>query len=460
MTRTPRPLTRHFAELGTSLRFDDLSEVAVSRAKASILDAIGCMLAGAATEEAAIVRRVAEADGGRPRAQAIGSPSRLPPAAAALVNGTAGHALDYDDSSPPMIGHPSVPLVSAMLALGETFGAGGRSIVTAFVAGLEIAAGLGRRMNPAHYAAGWHATATLGTLGATLAAAGVARLDAAATAHALGIASSSAAGIRKNFGSMAKPLHAGLAARNAVAAVQLARAGVVTDPAALDGDNGFIDVFKGAADYPEWTPDTGAPLEIVASGIGIKRYPCCGCAHSALDAILALRAGSGVLAGNVAAVHCTMNGLVPDILVHHRPKTPAQAKFSMEYCLAVALLDGDCGLDQFTAERVTRGDVQTLLERVETAVDPAIAYRNGVYPGTVTLTLRDGTTLSRHAEEALGHPDRPLSMADLEQKFMACARRALGARQAGAAFDALTRIEDVADIRLLIKHLTPQGEQS
>jgi 2-methylcitrate dehydratase PrpD len=257
---------------------------------------------------------------------------------------------------------------------------------------------------------------------------------------------------------MVKPLHAGLAARNGVLAVQLAAAGLKADPAALDGNNGFVDVFRGEAEMPAFT--FGGALEIDVSGIGIKRYPCCGCTHSALDALLAMRAEHGFGGSEVEAIHCTMNGLVPDILVHHRPTTPAQAKFSMEYCLAVAVLDGACGLDRFDAKRVAGADVQDLLTRVTTSVDPAIVYRNGVYPGTVTVTLKDGRRLSRSAEEALGHPDRPLSTADLEQKFVSCATRALGPERTRAAFAMLAALEDVPALPHLIQTLTSKGVTS
>lgn len=449
--------TRHYAEIGATLRFDALGAEAVARARACIVDALGCMLAGAASEDAHVVRAAAGLDG-RGGVPALGTPARLPATAAALANGTAGHAFDYDDSSPPMIGHPSVPIMAAVISLAEGRRVSGADVIAAYVAGLEIAAGLGRRMNPAHYAAGWHATATLGTLAATLAGVRLRGLGAGAAASALGVAASSAGGVRKNFGSMAKPLHAGLAARNGVLAVLLAEAGFETDPAALDGANGFIDNFRGEADVPAL--DWSLPLEIVASGVGIKRYPCCGCTHSALDAVLALRAEHGIEGGDVASVHCTMNGLVPDILVHHRPETPAQAKFSMEYCLAVALLDGACGLGQFEPARVASADVQALLRRVGTEVDPAIAYRNGVYPGTVTVTLRNGTVLSASREEALGHPDLPLSTADLRQKFLECATRALPERRAAEAFAMLAGLEDLPDFGRLVSLLSTQGDRS
>jgi 2-methylcitrate dehydratase PrpD len=449
-------LTASLGRFAAALRFEALPEGAVARAKANMLDAVGCILAGANTPEATPVRAMVAADGGAEEALLLGTGLRLPPAAAALANGAAGHALDYDDSSPPMIGHPSVPLVAAIFALAARNGAGGAQAIAAYVAGLEAAARLGRHMNPSHYAAGWHATATLGTLAATVGAAHLLGLDAARMRMAIGIGVSSAGGIRKNFGSAVKPLHAGLAARNGVVAALLAAHGLVADADVLDGERGFVHVF-GGADRPDLSAlrfDDGAPLEVLASGVGIKRYSCCGCTHSALDAILALRAGHAPDAAAVDAIHCTMNALVPDILVHHRPETPAQAKFSMEYCLAVALLDGDCGIAQFKPERVARADVQALLRRATTSVDPAIAYRNGVYPGTVTIRLKDGRELQRSAEEAKGHPDFPLSIDELRTKFLDCATQTIALPRAEAAFAALATLETVpriADLTSLLE---------
>lgn len=439
----PGQLTASLARFAAGLRFADLPPAAIARARTNMLDAVGCILAGAESAEARPLRAMLAEEGGAPAALLFGTGLRLPPLAAALANGAAGHALDYDDSSPPMIGHPSVPMVAAIFALGESRGADGAAAIAAYVAGLEAAARLGRHMNPAHYAAGWHATATLGTLAATVAAAKLLRLDAAAMRDAIGIAASAASGIRGNFGSGVKPLHAGMAARNGVFAAGLAARGFRAAPDALEGERGFVRVFGGPAppDLAALRFDDGAPLEILASGVGIKRYPCCGCTHSALDALLALRARHAPDPARVAAIHCTMNALVPDILVHHRPATPAEAKFSMEYCLAVALLDGACGIAQFAPERVARADVQALLRRVTTGVDPAIPYRNGVYPGTVTVTLEDGRVLADSAAEAKGHPDLPLSAAELRAKFLDCAAAVLPPARAEAAFAALAALE-------------------
>jgi 2-methylcitrate dehydratase PrpD len=439
-------VTRYFSQRAARLTFDEIPAQGVARAKSYLRDAVGCILAGVASEDARIVRSVVEADGGAPIANVFGTSLRTSAAAAALANGTAGHALDYDDSSPSMIGHPSVNLAATLFALGSTCNATGDEVLTAYVAGLEIAAKLGRSLNPPHYAAGWHVTATLGTLASAVAGAKLLRLDEHGIRMALGVAASSAGGVRKNFGSMVKPLHMGLAARNGVLAALLAQSGFETDPDVLDGAAGFIDVFKGTAPTPSIPLDPEAPLEIVASGVAIKRYPCCGCAHSALDAMLALRDEHRFDTSQIASIHCTMNDLVPGILVHHRPTTPAQAKFSMEYCLAVAALDGDCGLNQFTDERVACADVQELSRKVATSVDPSIIYRNGVYPGTVTIRFRDNSELSRYADEAKGHPDLPLTLQESRLKFMACAARSISPQQAHEAFEALSVLDNARDI--------------
>lgn len=447
------------ASLGTfarDLRFEDIPAEGIQRAKASILDAIGCALAGSSTDEAVPVRNMVLADGGEPVARLFGTPHRLPPAAAALANATAGHALDYDDSSPPMIGHPSITLASSTFALADRDHLSGRDVIAAYVAGLDVGARLGRYLNPSHYAAGWHATATLGTLASATACAKLTGLDQKGIRTAVGIAASSASGIRKNFGSMVKPLHAGFAARNGVIAALLAGYGHTADLDALDGERGFIDVFGGAtrANLDGVRFDIAQPLEIVRSGVGIKRYACCGCTHSALDALLAIRGKHHPDPSKVKRIDITMNSLVPDILVHHNPTSPAQAKFSMEYCLAVALLDGDCGIAQFSEERVHEPSVRALTARVSPRVDEAIVYSNGVYPGTVTVHMEDGQAYSQHAEEALGHPDFPLSLPDLRAKFLSCATLAMTQSRAEQAFDALANLEQIADLNTLTELLT------
>jgi 2-methylcitrate dehydratase PrpD len=377
---------------------------------------------------------------------------------AAFVNGITGHALDYDDVSPPMIGHPSVALVPAILACGEMSRASGAQAVCAYVIGLDVLARVGRLMNPAHYAHGWHATSTLGALGAAAAAGRLLRLDDAQMRNALGMAASGAGGLRKNFGSMTKALHAGQAAQRGVTAALLAAKGFDADPAILDGAHGFIDAFRGE---PAQQPDPGAirfshdqQLEIVASGVGIKQYACCGCTHIAIDVLLDLATDHRFGAADVERIDCGVNALAPGVLIHNRAATGFQGKFSMQYSVAVALLDGMAGPRQFEDERATRSDVQAMQQRVDMYVDADMPIQHGVFPTRVIVHLRDGRALRGEAHKARGmHPDLPLDAKQLQAKFLECASYAVRPVDAPAALGALLRLEQLPTLQEVVSRL-------
>ncbi|MDO8613485.1 MAG: MmgE/PrpD family protein, partial [Dehalococcoidia bacterium] len=289
-------------------------EDAILQARRAVLDTLGVALAGSREESARAVVDWLRDQGGRPEAAVLGRALRLPAADAALANGIAAHALDFDDVSLSMRGHPSAPLLPAVLALGEAAGSSGRDLLTAFVLGFEVEAKLGRAIGAPHYALGWHATSTLGTLGAAAAGARLLRLDAGRTQMTLGIAASLASGLQQNFGSMTKPLHAGWAARGGVVAAQLAARGFSADAEAIEGPSGFLRAMSGGAE-PDLTPfdALGEPFEIVTPGVGVKLYPCCYAVHRSLDAVLALRTAHGIEPGGVAEVRVEVSrgGLMP-----------------------------------------------------------------------------------------------------------------------------------------------------
>src|SRR5712691_10637965 len=324
--------THRLAEFVQKTTLADCPEPVLVQVRRATLDTIGCMLAGASEPVAAIVRQIARAEGGTPLCRVFGTTLRTSPTWAALANGAAGHAHDFDDINFALTGHPSVPLLAASFAAGEAEMADGATIALAYVIGFEIDAALGRALNPGHYTRGWHATTSIGTLGCAAAAARILGLDAEQTIHALGIAASLASGLKENFGSMTKPYHAGHAALNAVTATSLARAGMTASPSALEGSQGFAAAFTGEKLAPGAFDELGREWQIVRSGIAVKPYPSCALTHSAIDALITLRAAHGITAAQVEDVEVGVNHVVPEVLRYPAPSNGLERKFSMPYC--------------------------------------------------------------------------------------------------------------------------------
>jgi len=452
---TPGSAAMAFGAFAVSAEPPPDARAAAARA---FLDTIGVALAGAPEPAARIVARVAAADGAGPCA-IVGTPCRASASNAALANGTAAHALDFDDMCFVSLAHPSAPLVAAALAAGEAAGASGRALVEGYAVGFEIEGRLGRAMNPRHYQRGWHCTATLGTIGAAAAAARILGLDREAAAHALAIAASEASGVKENFGTMVKPLHAGLAARNGIVAAQLARAGMVASAAAIDGPQGMLAAMDSErASLEESGGDLGARWEIVDTGITVKLYPSCAGTHPTLDALLDLRRRHGFAAADVDAIEIGVDPIVPTILIHDRPATGLEAKFSMPFCAAAAIVRGSVGIETFTDEGLRDPGVIDMQSRVRMRVDPSLdPSAPPLTQARVSMRLRDGRELTAYANGARGYPDRPASDAELDAKFLSCAGAALRADAARAALEALRDIERASDVRLLTPLFQPVG---
>jgi 2-methylcitrate dehydratase PrpD len=417
------------------------------RAAAAFLDTVGVTLAGATEPPAKVVQQVV-ATAGTGGSHVLGTAIRSTPAAAALANGTAAHALDYDDMCFVSLAHPSAPLVPAALATAEQRGASGCAALDAYVLGFEIEARLGRQMHPRHYQRGWHATSTLGTLGAAAAASRLLRLDRHASAHALAIASSAASGLKENFGTMVKPLHAGLAAHNGVLAALLAEGGLTGSELALDGPQGFLAAMDGAhTDLGDAAADLGRRWEILETGITVKLYPSCAGTHPALDALLLLRHRERYTSDDVESIEVDVDSITPTILIHARPATGLEGKFSMPFCAAAAVVHGRVGIDTFEPAALNDPAVRELMPRVTLRVDPAF---DGAAPpltqSRVTVRLRDGRTFTQMARGARGYPDQPASDDELATKFRACARRTLSEAATERALAALTNLETAPDL--------------
>lgn len=435
----------------------EISDVARARVLDAITDVIAVALAGV-TEPASRIVRKHVLDGSGVGAAAIwGTSDRVAPAGAALCNGTAAHALDFDDTNHPGYTHPSCHLVPAIIALADNLSGG--AVLRAYLAGFEMEVKLARALNMSHYDIGWHATATLGTFGAAAASAVVLRLPRAQLSNALGIAASMAAGIRENFGSMVKPLHAGLAAQRGVDAALLARAGLEASPAAIFGDHGALVVYSGreAPKRDELSAGWGQPLEITKEfGLAIKQFPSCGATHPAIEASIELY-NTASPNDRIERVVVGTTALSPRILVYPRPRTGLQAKFSLEYCVATALLTGSVQLDDFTDAAVEDPARTALMEKVECRIDPRVAG-NSEFASIVTVHYSSGLASERRVDLAKGKPARSLTELELRDKFLDCATRSLPSEVAQRLWCKLRDLDMVEDVRSVTSLLEQSTE--
>ena len=417
--------THALASFALEAEFDDAARAQAVRA---VLDTLAATIAGLSAPDAPSIVEFVRADRAAGPSTALGLPQPVSAASAALVNGTIGHLADYDDVSHPMMGHPSGVLVPALLAVAEQHRSSGRAVLDAYWAGLRVALAVAAGFDlPAHYRRGWHSTGTVGPLAATAAVARLRGLEVPDARRALGIAASFAAGSRQNFGTTTKALHVGRAAELAITAVELVAAGATADPDQLEGPLGYFALFGGA---PVDAAAVGRALdEVPDTAVTVKMYPCCFQSHRAVDAALAVH---GEIAGApLAAVEVTVQPGGAAALIHDRPRTPLEAKFSGPYIVATALSGGHVGLADFTESALRSQSRRALLERVtlREADRPAIgpASWDGGF-AIVDATLADGRHVRSRCDAPHGHPSNPPTVADVQAKFADCLRFAgLGA---------------------------------
>lgn len=375
---------------------------------------------------------------------------------AALVNGTSAHALDYDDVLDPAMSHPSAALVPAILALAEERGAGGAACLDAYLVGFEVLARLGEAMNLVHYQRGWHTTLSLGSMGVAAACARMMGLDAHGMQMAISLATSVAGGSKRQFGSMAKPVHAGLAAKNGLMAAQLAASGVTGIEEPLEGRWGYLELMAGetAPGFDTAFAKLGAPPAMEEYGVWAKFYPCCASTHRPVDAIRSM----GLKPDQIARIEADISEVSISNLRYRVPRNPNEARFSLPYCLAAALEDGMLTVGSFTQEAVTRDSLVPLMERVELRLDPELkadrAVTESFERGTVTVTLTDGRVLKEAVLTPRGHPGAPLSDDELAHKFRDCAKGLLTEPRMEEALGLLARFGSLRSVAPLMDVLT------
>jgi 2-methylcitrate dehydratase PrpD len=444
-------LALELARRACALRYDDLPPTAIHWAKVGLLDYIGVTVAGSTEPTPRLALEALGAPGAGASA-VFGMGRRLNGLDAALVNGTASHALDFDDCNNTFGGHPSVPLLPALFALADEIGASGRDFMLAYVTGFEVETKIALGVHFHHYTKGWHPTATLGTFGAAAACAKLMGLDEARTATALAIAASLASGIKANFGTMVKPLHVGHCTRNGLYAAQLARAGFTANAdTVFEHKQGFLNVFNGEGTYDvarmlaRWAD----PLDIVDPGIAIKQYPCCGSTHSALDAMLTLVRKHDLKPDQVESIDVWTH---PRRLEHTNrpaPKSALDAKFSVQYCLARAVTDRRIMIEHFEGETYRDAASQKLLARVHAAPYGTDRFpADNHFGAEVQVRTKDGATYAEKVDQPFGRTSaNPLTKERLREKFENCSARVLDAKAVAGIHAAVERFETLSDVR-------------
>jgi 2-methylcitrate dehydratase PrpD len=438
-------LTRELGDFVAGLSFEKLPAEAIAIARTGFIDTIATMIAGAHDPAPQLLRKGLAPTPGPASLYFSGETAAAPEAA--WINGTAGHALDYDDVG--CRGHVSTVLVPAILAEAETLGLGGKEMFAAYVAGYETWAELSRRDPGHHHVKGWHPTGIFGAIGAGAACAALRRLDPDKIAVAIALAASQAGGIMANFGTMTKPFHAGRAAHAGLVSARLAELGFTAATDALEHPQGFLSAVspEGKADREMRVLDHGAEWHIVKQGLSIKKYPACYCTHRALDAMLELLAKRPLKPAEIAKITVSISKTHSLILRNHAPRTGLEAKFSMEFAMAAAVISRRASLAEYTDDFVRRPEVQELMRRV------AIVTNENYDPvqsgasiwDQVTVELANGERIdSEQVRRARGHAERPLGEAELFDKFRTCLDAGHARISPETLFERLRKLETIS----------------
>ena len=450
--------TEKIAQFVVDTSFEGIPQDAIEKAKRTALDCIGAALAGVGEPVSQTITGYATKLGGPAQASVFGAGVKISVADAALANGTIAHALDYDDCG-VKIGHPSVLVLPAVLSLGEHLGASGKDILTAYAVGLEIEGKLALHADFKLMQARLNHQTWYGSIGAAAACAKLLRLDVEKTRMALGLAGNFACGLSANHGSMAGAMAAGNACRNGVTAALMAQAGITANPNMIEAKNGFYDTLVGPGHYDaeRMTDGLGNPFYIESPGIGLKKYPSCYHTHRALDAVFQLLGEHRLSDKDIAEVDVGTSQRAMRVLAFTEPATPYQAKFSMPYCIAAAVVDQQVTLETFTPSKFADRNIVETTKKVhlsfpDVPIWPGLA---DVGPDTefvgnpVTIRTTDGRRYGTRVDIPRGDPALPLTDDELLAKFRDCARSQLRRDDIERSVELILGLERMADVKAL-----------
>ncbi len=424
-------LTEYVAGFVVNTSYDAIPAEVIELGRKSILDGLGLALAGTKAESGplclAYLDTLGSTDG---PAVLIGTQRRATPQLAALVNGVSIHADDFDDTQLAaakdrvygLLTHPTVPVLPAAFALAEKTKASGRDLMLAYHLGVEVECKIAEAIAPRHYEDGFHSTGTCGPFGSAAACAKLLGLDIGKVRTAFGIAASRSGGLRENFGTMTKPLQAGQAAASGLEAAQLAQLGWTAAQQILEAERGFFHAAGGSFNAAAIVNKLGAPWCFASPGVSIKPYPSGSLSHPAMTEMARLIQVNNIKPAQVAKVEVGANHAMLQALLHHHPQTGLQAKFSMEFCMAILLLERKAGLAQFSNATVQRDDVKQMIDKVRYYIDPeAESAGYDKMTSILKITLKNGKVITGRSSFGKGSPANPMSFDEAAVKFRGCA---------------------------------------
>jgi len=453
-------LTRYVGDFVVRTKYEDIPADVIELGKKSILDGLGLALAGSRAESGPISRKFVEQSGAcLGKATIIGTAQKTSPRFAALVNGISIHADDFDDTQLAaakdrvygLLVHPTVPVLPAIFALAEQRAIGGKEWMTAYHLGVEAECKIAEAIAPRHYEDGFHSTGTCGPFGSAAACAKLLDFDLSKTLKTFGLAASNSGGLRENFGTMTKPYQAGHAAESGFISAELVALGWTAAEQILEADRGFFRAAGGSYDPAAIMGRLGNPWTFASPGISLKPYPSGSLAHPAMTELVRLIQANNIEAPQVEKVDVGANHNMTTTLLHHDPKTGLEAKFSMEFCMAILLLERKAGLGQFSDKVVRRADVQAMMRKVHFYVDPE-AEGEGFDKMTslLKITLKDGKVITGRATFGKGSPANPMTFDEAAVKFRGCAEYADWPRDKTDKIIAFVRtLETAADVSAL-----------
>jgi 2-methylcitrate dehydratase PrpD len=453
-------LTKYLAEFVVNTKYSEIPADVIELGKKSILDGLGLALSGSRAETARLIDAYVKPFGFREGAATVlGSSAKLPARFAAFANGVAIHVDDFDDTQLAvakdrvygLLVHPTVCVLPAAIGVAETGITSGRDLLLGYQVGVEVECKIAEAISPRHYEDGFHSTGTCGVFGATAACAKLRGFDVERTTRAFAIAASQAAGLRENFGTMMKPFQAGHAAESGVVATDFAALGWTGAEKILEAPRGFFHAYGGGYDPDAILNKLGKPWTFASPGVSIKPFPSGSLTHPGMTELLRLIRTEHIRAADVEQVEVGTNRNMPNALIHHRPKNGLQAKFSMEFCMAILLLEGKAGLNEFTDAVVNRPDVQEMIGRVRFYADPE-AEKAGYDKMTtiIKIHLNNGRTISGRADFGKGSPTNPMSYDEVADKFRGCAAFAdWPSSKVEKTIEVVCNLESLSDVRSL-----------